>query len=269
MRKKTKCNILNHMIETKNSCNVELEFNPLGDLLIKWEIPTLLLKLRTKYSFELPGFKYDLPKFLSIPVPFSSKSIKLKTEIISKTDGLNIEISKAKYGNLCIEIEPEKLSLEPNSIVKFEFKISNILNADGVYFVAVFPFRTPFEGQIHNIIINCKFSYNIRRYSFWERYFEYPSNRKLNNKPQLQTTKIGDELNICGTILGNEKHTIDIHITGTRFPVYIRRDIFWLIVFFISACVFLSPFISEIINLFKSTPLCGESTNCNFTLFKF
>ncbi len=257
------------MPETQNNCSVDFEFNPLGDLLVKWEIPTSLLKPRTKYSFELPGFKYDLPKFLSIPVPFSSKSIELKTEIISKTDGLNVEISKAKYGNICIDIEPEKLSLEPNSIVKFEYTISNIMNADGVYFVAVYPFRTPFEGQIHNLIINCKFSYNIRKYSFWERYFEYPSNRKLNIKPELKTIKTGDELNIYGSILGNKKHTIDLHITGTRFPVYIRRDIFWLIVFVISASVFLSPFISEIIDLFKSTSECGESTNYNFTLFKF
>ena len=257
------------MIETKNNCNVEFEFNPLGELLVKWEIPTLLLKLRTKYSFELPGFKYDLPKFLSIPVPFSSKSIELKTEIISKTDGLIIEISTTKYGNICIEIEPEKLPSESNAIVKFEYKISNIMNADGVYFVVVYPFRTPFEGHNHNIIINCKFSYNIRIYSFWERYFEYPSNRKLTNKAQLKSTKTGDELNIYGSILGNKKHTVDLHITGTRFPVYIRRDIFWLLVFLISACVFLSPFISEIIDLFKSTSECGESTNYNFSLFKF
>jgi len=257
------------MAENKNNCKVNFEFNPLGDLIIKWEIPALLLSINTNYSFEVPGFKYDLPKFLSIPVPFSSKSIELNTEIISQTDGLKIETTNAKYGNIFIEVVAKNLPTDPNSIVKFEYKISNILNVDGVYFVAVYPFRTPFEGQIHDISIDCKFSYNIRKYSYWERYFEYPSNKKLDKNAKLRATKRGDELNIYGSIIGNKKHTIDLHITGTRFPVYIRRDIFWLMLFILSACVFLSPFISELIDLFKSAPECGESTNYNFTLFNF
>lgn len=252
-----------------NNCQVEFEFNPLGDLLVKWKVSKSLLELNKKYSIEIPGFKYDLPKFLSIPVPFSSKSFELKTDIISKTEGINIKLTNAKYGNFYLEIEPTNLQAESENFINFEYKISNILNADGVYFVAVYPFRTPFENQSHELVINCKFSYNIRKYSFWERYFEYPSNKKINKEGLLTTVKSGDELKIHGSITGNKHHTIDLHITGTRFPIYIRRDIFWLFVFLISTCVFLSPFTSEIINLFNSEPECGDSVNYNFTLFKF
>lgn len=234
-----------------NNCNVEFEFNPLGDLIVKWEISYSLINPNQKYLIEIPGFKYDLPKFLSIPVPFSSKSIELKTDIISKPDGINIGFSKARYGNIYIEIEkePEKISSHAKSCFTLEYKISNIMNADGIYFVAVYPFRTPFDSLSHNIRINIKFSYNIRKYSFWERYFEYPSNKKLPEKNILKPTQYGDEFIIQGSILGNNKHTIDLHITGTRFPVYIRRDIFWLIVFIVSVLVFLSPIINEIIGI--------------------
>lgn len=234
----------------ENNCNINFEFNPLGDLIVKWEIPVEFLEEGSKYLIEVPGFKYDLPKFLSIPVPFSSKSIEIKTEILYVSEGVKVKMSPAKYGNNNIEIEVKKLPDEPNSIVNFDYKVYNILNVDGVYFVAVYPFRTPFENKTHNLNINCKFSFNIRKYKFWERYFEYPSNKKLKNNKFLNYIKTGDEFIINGLISGNKKHTIDLHITSTRFPIFIRRDYFWLFVYLISTCVFLSPFLSELKDIF-------------------
>lgn len=52
--------------------DVYFEFTPLGNLRVEWRIPTLLLKEKKSLEFEIPGYKYDLPKFGSIPVPFSS-----------------------------------------------------------------------------------------------------------------------------------------------------------------------------------------------------
>jgi len=253
----------------ENNCNINFEFNPLGDLIVKWEIPIEFLEKGSKYLFEVPGFKYDLPKFLSIPVPFSSKSIEMKTEILSVSSGIEVKILPAKYGNINIEFKVKKLPTKTTSKVLFDYKICNILNADGVYFVAVYPFRTPFENQTHNLNINCKFSYNIRKYKFWERYFEYPSNKKLYNSGLLNYKKTGDEYIINGSIIGKKQHTIDLHITGTRFPIFIRRDYFWLFVYLISACVFLSPFLSELKDLFYTKSECGELTYYNFTLFNF
>lgn len=253
----------------ESNCNINFEFNPLGDLIVKWEIPIAFLEEGSKYLIEIPGYKYDLPKFLSIPVPFSSKSIEIKTEILSVSEGIEVKEIPAKYGNLNIEIEAKNLSTISSTKVNFEYKIYNILNADGVYFVAVYPFRTPFDNQKHNLNICCKFSYNIRKYKFWERYFEYPSNKKLNNIGLLKYSKIGDEFNINGSIIGNRQHTIDLHITGTRFPILIRRDYFWLLVYLISALVFLSPFLSEFKDLLYTKSECGELTNYNFTIFNF
>lgn len=253
----------------QNICKVFFEFNPLGDLEVIWEIPVEFLKKDSKYSIQVPGFKYDLPKFLSIPVPFSSKAIPMTTEIIYTSESLKVEIKPAKYGNFDIEFTYNELGAKNANVVILKYKIQNILNADGVYFVAVYPFRTPFENNEHQVNIECKFSYNVRLYSFWERYFEYPSNKKLNHNRSLNSTQKGDEFKINGIIIGNKNQTIDLHITGTRFPFYIRRDIFWFILFIISTFVFLSPFIGELNDLFNSKSEWSESINYNFTLFKF
>lgn len=234
--------------------NVELEFTPLGDLIVCWNIPIELIQENTEYKLLVPGFKYDLPRFLSVPVPFSSKVSKLDiTYDINMCDGISeIRLQDAKYSDKELVIVIDQLKNKQIETIDLRYVIKGLMNADGIFFVAVYPFRSFIQNINHSIIVNAKFSYNLKNYKFWERNFHYPSGKKHKEKNRFKVECFGDELKGKGELMTKEDTVLDIHITGTRLPFFIRRDYFWLMIFALTMLVFLSPFISELLNLFKT-----------------
>jgi hypothetical protein len=228
------------------SISVHLEFTPLGDCIVSWCIPTSILKNKEKIEIEVPGFKYDLPKFLNIPVPFSSIALPTSISMIKSSKGIKSKILTGKFSNLRLEfLNFENISSET---IKIVYTIKSILNADGIYFVTVYPFRSPFIGIKHKISITAKYSYNISQYRFWERYFTFPSNKPIPNKPNFKSNINSDLCEINGTIIPKYDETLDLHLTGTRFPIFIRRDRFWLGVYLFLAIPIIWPIISFVLN---------------------
>ncbi len=227
---------------------VYFEFTPLGNLKVEWQIPMTLLREKTSIEFEIPGYKYDLPKFGSIPVPFSSKAIALKSQLIALPKKVKSEIKEGLYESKTITLELSEINMN-KEYFSFSYEVEKILNNDGIYFVAVYPFRSPFTEKNHSLTIKAKYSYNIRIYKFWERYFSYPDNKPLKKEKKLNSIKSGDEITITGIIKPENNFTLDLHLTGTRFPFFIRRDRFWMTVYIIITLVFLSPYLVELLKL--------------------
>jgi hypothetical protein len=233
----------------EDKIEVSLEFTPLGTLNVVWKIPTHLTSSKTEYELELPGFKYDLPRFLSVPVPTSSKAIPVEIAFNASDchSLIDLTLKDASYSNkkLCFKIKPEN---DQTSFAELRYTIKNLMNSDGIYFVAVYPFNSFLPSISHDIQVKAKFSYNIRKYVFWERYFGNPNGTKgkIKNLTNFSWSKNGDELIANGSLTPNSETTLDIHITGTRFPIFIRRDYFWIIVFLVALTVFLSPYLSFI-----------------------
>lgn len=228
---------------------VKFEVTPLGQLNATWVIPNIIISNFESFSIEVPGFKYDLPSFASIPVPFSSKGFELATSNISfPKSHLDAKMKATLYGNRLLHFKLCGNQAALSSTTTIRYSIPNIVNQDGVYFVAVYPFRSPFEGIKHNIEVKAKFSYNIRKFKFWERYFTYPSNAKLVIDSVFNSQKNGDEIIVNGTFIPTYNRTLDLHLTATRFPILIRRDVFWMTVFAIFLLVALSPYIVAIID---------------------
>lgn len=228
---------------------VNFEFTPLGNVKIEWQVPISLIKEKDSIEIEVPGYKYDLPTFGTIPVPFSSKAFPLNFKFGKLPDKAICEIRDGVYGNKILIVNIREMSESQENFV-FSYEIENIMNNDGIYFVSVYPFRSPFFGVNHGIVIKAKYSYNIRIYRFWERYFSYPDNKSLKRKLKFKSIKSGDETVVTGSIKPEYNVTLDLHLTGTRFPILIRRDIFWMAIFIIIILVFLSPYLVEFFKLF-------------------
>lgn len=229
---------------------ISFELTPLGQLNATWTIPNILFSGTNKFIIEVPGFKYDLPTFASIPVPLSSKSYETQVANIKfpKTQ-FQVKEKIASYGNKLLQFKIRKqLDVTENTTIRYS--ISNILNNDGIYFVVVYPFRSPFEDIEHHIELKAKLSYNIRLFKFWERYFSYPSNEKLIIEPVFTSEKTGDEIIVRGVYRPSLSHTLDLHLTATRFPIFIRRDKFWMTIFIIIMLIALSPYVVAIIDIF-------------------
>ncbi len=224
---------------------VYFEFNPLGNLKVEWQIPMILLKEKKSIDFEIPGYKYDLPKFAGIPVPFSSKAFLLNTRLITLPEKVESEFKDGLYGSRTLALDLSETSKNKDYFT-FSYEVENILNNDGIYFVAVYPFRSPFVDKNHSLIIKAKYSYNIRVYKFWERYFSHPDNKSIKRKENLHSIKKGDEITITGIIKPENNFTLNLHLTGTRFPFLIRRDRFWMTIYLIIIFVFLSPYLVEL-----------------------
>lgn len=224
---------------------VNFEFTPLGNVKIEWCIPILLLKEKDSIEIEVPGYKYDLPTFGAIPVPFSSKAFPLNIKFGKLPDNATSEIKDGVYGNKMLKVDIRGMSMKQENFV-LTYDIENILNNDGIYFVSVYPFRSPFVGINHEILIKAKYSYNIRIYRFWERYFSYPDNKPLKQKLKFKSIKSGDEIVVTGSIKSEHDVTLDLHLTGTRFPILVRRDIFWMSIFITIILIFLSPYLVEL-----------------------
>jgi hypothetical protein len=227
---------------------VKFEVTPLGQLSATWIIPNVIISNLESFSIEIPGFKYDLPSFASIPVPFSSRGFELAASNISfPKSHLDGKMKSTLYSNKLLHFKLRGNQVS-SSTTTIRYSIPNIVNHDGVYFVMVYPFRSPFEGIKHNIELKAKLSYNIRKFKFWERYFAYPSNAKLVFDSVFNSQKNGDEIIVSGTFIPTYNRTLDLHLTATRFPILIRRDVFWMIVFAIFLLVALSPYIVAIID---------------------
>lgn len=240
------------MSDTLKSVRIEFEFTPLGDLFVIWKIPVELIKSKKEYKLEVPAFKYDLPRFLSVPVPFSSKAHNLEILYnIKECNGISkIKLQDAKYSNKELVFKIDDLKNKKIKNVVLKYNIKGLMNADGVYFVAVYPFKSFLQNINHRLKVNAKFSFNIRKYRFWERYFLYPNGKGQNKKNVFEVKIKGDELVAIGNLKTEQNSVLDIHITGTRLPFFIRRDYFWISIFIFALLVFLSPFVSEILNLF-------------------
>lgn len=231
-----------------NIIRVKFEATPLGQLNVTWIIPNVLLSNLESFILEVPGYKYDLPRFASIPVPFSSNSFELKTTNIKfSTPIIEINEESGLYSNKLIHVSLHNTSLI-TEYATLSYSIPNIVNNDGIYFVLVYPFRSPFEGIPHHIELNAKFTFNIRKFKFWERYFTYPSNAKLVHDEEFASNRNGDEIMVCGEYSPVSNQTLDLHLTATRFPIFIRRDKFWITIFLIFILVGLSPYIVFIID---------------------
>lgn len=227
--------------------HVEFEVNPLGHLDVKWSIPKEILNVKSNFEIEIPGFKYDLPTFASIPVPFSSKGIELTIdEIFVSVPSLIYEIKKGSYSNKILTFKNTGKLV--NQDVNISYTIKKIVNHDGIYFVMVYPFRSPFLNCPHKIVLKAKFSYNIRRYKFWERHFSYPQNEKILSSDMFVSQKVGDEIVVSGDYTPTIGETLDLHLTATRFPILLRRDIFWFAVFLIFLLIAISPFITALLD---------------------
>jgi hypothetical protein len=224
---------------------VNFEFTPLGNVIVEWLVPKSLIQLGAPIEIEIPGFKYDLPTFASIPVPFSSKAIPLKLNLDFLSVQIKGQVRGGLYGNKYLVLIIEESRTE-DEWISLKYEIENILNADGVYFVAVYPFRSPFDNIEHKISLKAKFSFNIRIYKFWERYFLYPTNKPIKRASRFVSKKEGDQVRIDGSIIPAKDFTLDLHLTGTRFPIFIRRDRFWMSIFIIIIIVFLSPYLVEL-----------------------
>lgn len=224
---------------------VDFEFTPLGNVKIEWQIPFFLIKEKSSIEIEVPGYKYDLPTFGTIPVPFSSKAFSLNFKFLSLPGKVKSEIKQGIYGNKILVLNIEEINRSEENFL-FSYEIENILNNDGIYFVSVYPFRSPFFGVTHKILIKAKYSYNIRIYRFRERYFSYPDNKPLKRRLTFKSIKSGDEVTVTGSITPEQNLTVDLHLTGTRFPILIRRDRFWMMIFITIILVFLSPYLVEL-----------------------
>ena len=233
---------------------IEIFINQLGNLKIKWTIPESVFLKNNQINIQLPSYKYDLPKIAGLPVPFSSKAIPVEIK--------NISIQSEKYSttfllsedfhgnnNLHIEVKDTK-ELKPNETITIFYEVASIVNSDGIFFVFVYPFISPFEhDSIYEINVQAKLSYVIREYKFREWYFDRKTGKKIKRKPVFNTNKDGDLFIVSTRELQIDSNTeLNIHITGTRFPVMIRRDIFWIIIFIFSITVLLSPLWTAFLN---------------------
>jgi len=220
---------------------LRLYVDPIGTLRVIWTIPSTLTKAPIR--IHLPGFKYDLPRIGGVPVPLSSKAIPLpKPKVKIPIDpGLHrISVETTMSGNYVLEINLDS-SLEED--LEIHYSIPEIVNNDTVFYVIVYPLINLFSEPVSfNIELLARFSYKIRKYKFREWYFSRETGSRIKREKVAKTGKVGDLISVRFTkLVLNRDDEIDIHLTGSRFPVMIRRDIFWTILFLISLTIITSP----------------------------
>jgi len=228
--------------------NIKIFVNQLGNLKILWEIPSrLLLSENDEMKIQLPSFKFDLPKIASLPVPFSSKAIKIgikNIKIESNHNTITHSLVEDFEGNNILKINTNDVKKERDTdIVNISYELEQIVNNDTIYYIFVYPLINPFSSKINFCIeAKARFSYKIRKFKFREWYFNRTTGERLNIKKSFSTKKIGDLIIAGSNNLQLDKNVeLDIHLTGCRFPFMIRRDIFWIIIFIISFGIILSP----------------------------
>lgn len=232
---------------------IEIFVNPLGNLKMKWLIPSSFALNQEQIHIQLPSYKYDLPKIVGIPVPFSSKASPLEiTNILVKSGKkqLKYDLAEDFEGNYLLKIQLIGLNTEElDSKMEISYEVISIVNTDTIYFVFVYPFVNPFLKEVqYDIDVKAKLSYVIRRYKLHEWYFNRETGRKVLREKIFNQKKCGDIFTLNTKNLQLDSQTeLNIHVTGTRIPVMIRRDIFWLIIFIIALSILLSPIWSAFI----------------------
>lgn len=232
--------------------DIKIFINQMGNLKIKWEIPKMLILGVKETKIQLPSFKFDLPKVAGIPVPLSSKAIKIEISNIrieNDENHIKHELIEDFEGNNILRIITTNLNEKIDSeVIILTYEIDNIVNNDTIYYAVVYPLINPFKNVKFNIELKARFSYKIRAYKFKERYFNSITGKQLFLKKSCNTTKEGDLITVNSKqIVLKENVEFDIHLTGSRLPYILRRDVFWLIIFAISLGIILSPIWSELI----------------------
>ena len=230
-----------------NTVDIDIFVNQLGNLKIRWVFPLKLINENNTIEIPLPSFKYDLPRLVGVPVPFSSKALPLYIEnihISQQNNDLSYELVQDFNGNNKLMIENKSNSaIEDNDSIVLEYEVKEIVNNDSIYFVFVYPLVNPFDKEINfKVDVKARFSFHIRKYKFREWYFNSENGRKIKSKKVFDSKKEGDLITVHSNKLKLNKNVeLDIHLTGTRFPIMIRRDIFWFLVFLFSLSIILSP----------------------------
>jgi len=226
---------------------IKIFVNQLGNLKIQWKIPTNLFSEKNGIQIQCPSFKFDLPKIVGLPVPFSTKAIIINIkniQIESYNDSIFYELREEFEGiNILKLIAKDFVASQESDSINLSYELEGIVNNDTIYYIFVYPLINPFSEDINfNIEVKSRFSYKIRKYKFREWYFDSLTGKRLKLNKVFSTQKTGDLIIVKSNKLVLSKNVqLDIHLTGTRFPVMIRRDVFWLIVFLISLCIILSP----------------------------
>lgn len=230
-----------------HSINIDIFVNQMGNLKIRWVFPLKLIKEDNKIEIPLPSFKYDLPRLAGVPVPFSSKAFPLSIENIhinKQNHDISFKLVQDFYGDnkLIIENKSNK-PLEDNDSIVLEYEVKEIVNNDSIYFVFVYPLINPFDEEINfKVDVKARFSFHIRKYKFREWYFNRENGMRIKSKKVFSSKKQGDLITVHSNKLKlNKNAELDIHLTGTRFPLMVRRDIFWFLVFLFSLSIILSP----------------------------
>jgi hypothetical protein len=240
------------MDEKLETIQLKIFVNPLGTAKLKWVIPLNSLRGDESITIPLPSFKYDLPKIGTVPVPLSSKAISLIPqigEIKIDENKIDFEVEENEFGIKQIRINSNLAKFEGGQFLKVNYSIPDIVNSDGVYFVFVYAFSAIVPSAKYDIVVNARLSYTIRKYKFMEWYFNIKTGQRLTKDPISLTKKEGDlvTVNFKGLKL-NSYEELDIHLTTTRMPFFIRRDYFWIIIFIVTIILILSPIWS---NFFK------------------
>lgn len=229
-----------------HNIDIKIFVNQLGNLKIKWNVPIKLIQNIEKLNIQLPSFKYDLPRLAGIPVAFSTVALPLIIEDLvvccNKTE-LIYKIEDNFQGNFDLIIEKLNGLKMKEGTLDISYTVKHIVNNDSVFYVFVYPLINPFDEKItFKIDVQARFAVKIRRYKFREWYFNKINGTKVKMKKVFSKKKVGNLITVSTDRLVLPPNVeLDIHLTGTRFPIMIRRDIFWFIIFFISLTIILSP----------------------------
>jgi len=239
------------MHQTKDNILLNVFVNPIGTSTIVWQIPSNKIEDVEKIIISLPSYKYDLPRFASVPVPLSSKAFPLTTEIKevkNNSQQLDYTITEDNFGNRKMEIPIKLVTFEKEDIVTIKYQVKEIVNSDGIFFVFVYAFSGIIPNIKYDINLKARLSYTIRKYRFMEWYFDLESGKKIKKKQISKIEKKGDLVTVEFENLAlTPKQELDLHLTGTRMPFFIRRDYFWILVFLISIALILSPIWSRLL----------------------
>lgn len=229
-----------------HNIDIKIFVNQLGNLKIKWNVPIKLIQNTEKIKIQLPSFKYDLPRVAGIPVAFSTVALPLViNDLKVSCDEVELvhSIEDDFLGNFNLIIKNLNIINKKDGVLNICYTVKDIVNNDSVFYVFVYPLINPFNDDVTFAIeVQARFAFKIRRYKFREWYFNKNNGKRIKTNKVFSENKIGNLITVRTDGLVLKKDTeLDIHLTGTRFPIMVRRDIFWFIIFIISLTILLSP----------------------------
>ncbi len=250
-----------HSYVSKYYCNINISANQLGDLWVQWEIP--IIKNTKQYIIPCPFFKYRMPKLLGIPLLISEIAETTITSIYSseivnninssiKSDIINLTKIIENYGGSKSIIITTPINLEKKyNIIRLQIKIKNYICTDPIFFDFTYGINSIFpENTMFNIAVYAHFSYMIKGVNIYCSQHDIKLNKFIGKFNKYKYEKNGDliKLSIKDYNLKPENQ-LDIHITGSRLPIFIPKIIFWIIIFIFTIIYFLLPIILLCIDL--------------------